>query len=449
MKKSSQLINIVIIIKFLLKEVFRSFFNNKFLNSNTNRIAFIILFGVSYLLYIYINMSQINNFNSSSDIGMSKQLISSFTNITIVSSALIYLFIDVTFSLSSRSLFLLKCLPFNLKEIKISKTIFKLILGMIIYELIITVALPLFTLTNISIFQFIMLFVTIHLIMIGGFLLLEFIVHNFLLKFIPNLWGHLIYICSIISISIFYFVYMRIKIDFWVYQSSFSVNTFLLVLFILSILILIFNFVALYKFTESDNSYMLKNYLKFDFGIKHKYLSIFFLAITRQKKLVYILLLVILFMVFIYIYFGFTQSMQVLYFLYPSIFVVGIFYASSTYNTRKMFNLYNITVLEEFIILLMSKITLIVPMFILQLIIDVPMQYIYIAFLLINLTIISGFLFPAFESSINESTASLLAFFLLIIISLVLKKPQILFLVSLIILGIEYICIYKERGDLK
>lgn len=68
--------------------------------------------------------------------------------------------------------------------------------------------------------------------------------------------------------------------------------------------------------------------------------------------------------------------------------------------------------------------------------------------MVITLTIISGFIFPAFESSINESTSSLLTFFIVIMISFLLSKPQYLFLVFLMILGTEFVCIYRERKEI-
>ncbi|WP_390504769.1 hypothetical protein, partial [Staphylococcus pseudintermedius] len=91
---------------------------------------------------------------------------------------------------------------------------------------------------------------------------------------------------------------------------------------------------------------------------------------------------------------------------------------------------------------------LVLPMALLPMIVDLPMNYIYIGFMVITLTIISGFIFPAFESSINESTSSLLTFFIVIMISFLLSKPQYLFLVFLMILGTEFVCIYRERKEI-
>ncbi|WP_390175219.1 hypothetical protein, partial [Staphylococcus pseudintermedius] len=121
---------------------------------------------------------------------------------------------------------------------------------------------------------------------------------------------------------------------------------------------------------------------------------------------------------------------------------------SSTYKVRKFFNLYRISIMKEFMYLVISQIVLVLPMALLPMIVDLPMNYIYIGFMVITLTIISGFIFPAFESSINESTSSLLTFFIVIMISFLLSKPQYLFLVFLMILGTEFVCIYRERKEI-
>lgn len=159
MIKSNQLNNIILIINFLIREIFKSIVNNNFFKSKINRAIFFTLGILAYIGYIYINISQFYIFNSSDDIRLAKQLVSSFVNVTIITSGLIYLFIDITFNLSSRSLFLLKCLPFSLKEISIAKVTFKLFLSMLIYEVIIIVALPLFTLTHMSVIQFVEIFI--------------------------------------------------------------------------------------------------------------------------------------------------------------------------------------------------------------------------------------------------------------------------------------------------
>ncbi|MDK4144074.1 hypothetical protein O0F68_05355 [Staphylococcus pseudintermedius] len=192
----------------------------------------------------------------------------------------------------------------------------------------------------------------------------------------------------------------------------------------------------------------MKNYLNIRLSIDRTVFNVIFLAIIRQKKLVYIFFLTILASVLGLIYFGRTQSLQIFYFLYPSMLVVGIFYASSTYKVRKFFNLYRISIMKEFMYLVISQIVLVLPMALLPMIVDLPMNYIYIGFMVITLTIISGFIFPAFESSINESTSSLLTFFIVIMISFLLSKPQYLFLVFLMILGTEFVCIYRERKEI-
>ncbi|HBU9597933.1 TPA: hypothetical protein MDI71_001494 [Staphylococcus pseudintermedius] len=192
----------------------------------------------------------------------------------------------------------------------------------------------------------------------------------------------------------------------------------------------------------------MKNYLNIRLSIDRTVFNVIFLAIIRQKKLVYIFFLTILASVLGLIYFGRTQSLQIFYFLYPSMLVVGIFYVSSTYKVRKFFNLYRISIMKEFMYLVISQIVLVLPMALLPMIVDLPMNYIYIGFMVITLTIISGFIFPAFESSINESTSSLLTFFIVIMISFLLSKPQYLFLVFLMILGTEFVCIYRERKEI-
>lgn len=448
MIKSNQLNNIILIINFLLREIFKSIVNNNFFKSKINRAIFFTLGILAYIGYIYINISQFYIFNSSDDIRLAKQLVSSFVNVTIITSGLIYLFIDITFNLSSRSLFLLKCLPFSLKEISIAKVTFKLFLSMLIYEVIIIVALPLFTLTHMSVIQFVEIFIIIHLIMVDCFLVLEIIVHRLLMKYIPNILGYTIYTCSIISFCVLYFVHLRFKIDIWVYHSSYHINFMLFILLIASIIMLFGSIVTLYLSSESDTSYKMKNYLNIRLSIDRTVFNVIFLAIIRQKKLVYIFFLTILASVLGLIYFGWTQSLQIFYFLYPSMLVVGIFYASSTYKVRKFFNLYRISIMKEFMYLVISQIVLVLPMALLPMIVDLPMNYIYIGFMVITLTIISGFIFPAFESSINESTSSLLTFFIVIMISFLLSKPQYLFLVFLMILGTEFVCIYRERKEI-
>lgn len=93
MIKSNQLNNIILIINFLIREIFKSIVNNNFFKSKINRAIFFTLGILAYIGYIYINISQFYIFNSSDDIRLAKQLVSSFVNVTIITSGLIYLFI--------------------------------------------------------------------------------------------------------------------------------------------------------------------------------------------------------------------------------------------------------------------------------------------------------------------------------------------------------------------
>lgn len=440
-----KLSNNIIIVKFLLREVFNSVFNSVLLKSKTNKVIFLILLALAYITYIYINITQFNTFNKNFDNNIAKQLISKYINVTIITSLIIYLFIDVTFNLSSKSLFMLKSLPFSLKEINLSKSIFKLALFIILFELIIIITIPLFTLTNMNLIQFLSLFIIIHIIMLDCFLILEFLIQNILLKYLSNMLGYGLYISFIISSSAYYFVFFRFKIDLWVYYSSYSINSLLILCFIIFFMILLIMISILFKWFGDDRSFINLKYFNTKIKLTNGIFNIILLALLRQKRLVYMLSLVITATVLCFIYFDWFKSLQLLYFLYPLTFVAGLFYADSISGVSRMFTLYRVSTNQEFLCLVICQTLLLLPMTLLFGITKLSISFILIGFALITLTIILGFIFPAFESAINESTSSILTLFILVLISLLFSKTHYLILSITILLGVEYLCIFKER----
>ncbi|MGZ2198625.1 hypothetical protein ACXQE0_11610, partial [Staphylococcus argenteus] len=292
---------------------------------------------------------------------------------------------------------------------------------------------------------FLSLFIIIHIIMLDCFLILEFLIQNILLKYLSNMFGYGLYISFIISSSAYYFVFFRFKIDLWVYYSSYGINSLLILCFIIFFMILLIMISILFKWFGDDRSFINLKYFNTKIKLTNGIFNIILLALLRQKRLVYMLSLVITATVLCFIYFDWFKSLQLLYFLYPITFVAGLFYADSISGVSRMFTLYRVSTNQEFLCLVICQTLLLLPMTLLFGITKLSISFILIGFALITLTIILGFIFPAFESAINESTSSILTLFILVLISLLFSKTHYLILSIAILLGVEYLCIFKER----
>jgi hypothetical protein len=450
MISSQPLKNISKIVKFFITETFKGVTNRGFFKTKANKVLLSTGFIILYVLYFYMNVKQaaiLSNGTSSADFETITYLISSFTNTILILSILVFLIVNSTFTLSPITLFTIKKLPFSNKEITISQKVFKALLGLIIFEVLLIVMLPSLTMISISLISLILFFISTHIVFLIGFLMCQLI---FSLSFfiIPSFKIRIYTLNIFFSIySVFYMFYFRFKIDTFVVSSGIIItNEVLLYFLFIMLFLMVVNVVLLLNIGSDNEAFIRENFSRIPNLVRTKNFAM--LSFFRSKKLLVIFLLVI--SISLANLFLLKSISAVTYNIYIYLLVPfnGILYSSANYKFRHTLIKYNISILREFVLIQITNIVLAVPI-ILACIVDIE-NFVMILFsmTLFNISLSMGLIFPKQISSVNETFSTLTSIVLSMLVITIINNTAFVFL-AFIISSLVLLVILRQENRIR
>lgn len=456
MTKLEKLNDILTMNKFLFNDSLHGMLNRPFFRSKKNIFLLVIILGTLYFGYFYLNMIELAKLGTESDsltdvnlLYAQKITLSSYYNVISIFSGYIFLLVTLTFNLSRSSLFFVKNLPFEKETVSSSIRIFKLVMGLGIFELVFIVIAPALKLIVLSPVMSLLAIISFHIIFIVVFELISYLFDMF--QLFPNNIIKVIrptFIVLLLSLLSLHMVKTRFIIDNWVATRNFKLNEIILAITLVSTMALVSLLFFHGKINHHNSANINLRFIKiFRLSrILFKIMPVWFsvITITRVKNFWYFVSAIAL-MVCVTIYSaGLDSSVELLMFILPLLGLSWIYYADATVDVRKMFKSYRIGVTTEILGIVTSVMLLALPILFIGLIVKKNFDpYLYMVSISI-IGLISGFLFPKSKGNMNETISAMLALILIVLLTLVINIPHTAFPITVTLLGILYYVITKE-----
>lgn len=220
--------------KFYLNDALQGMFDRPFFAKKSNRVILGTLVLVAYAAYIAANAKESNTLLQGSAKAASTVLehaqrttLSSFLSMGAILSAVIYVFVGTTASLTSRAVFLTKALPYAPKAVSRSIGRCRFLMALGVYELALIPIVPSMTLVSERKWAVACVFV-----MMQACFVLWYCVYDIAFHAITDRWGrklvdYAIYALLMIA-AVAYFVWGRFIVDGWVASMTTQVDVLLL-----------------------------------------------------------------------------------------------------------------------------------------------------------------------------------------------------------------------------
>ncbi|MCR1926396.1 hypothetical protein [Enterococcus gallinarum] len=439
--------NIFKIVDFFITETFKGVLNQGFFKTKSNRILLSIGFLLLYVFYFYMNVKQaaiLSSGTNSVDSETTTYLISSFSNTILILSILVFLIVNSTFSLSPTTLFTIKKLPFSNKEITIAQKVFKVLLGLIIFEVLLVVMLPSLTMITLSLTNLFLFFVTTHIVFLVGFLVCQLVFS--LSFFIIRSFKIRIYTFNIFFsiFSVFYMFYLRFKIDTFIVSSEIIINTQSLFFFLLTQICLMgLNILLLLSIASDNETFIRESYTLVPNFIKTKNFVI--LAFFRSKKFILIFILVISISVANIVVVKSMSAITYNIYIYLLVPFNGILYSSANYTFRHTLIRYNISIVREFFLIQITNIVLSIPILLSSLVNYENFVMFLFSLTLFNISLSMGLIFPKQTSSVNETFSTLTSIILSVLVIAIINNTAFV-LLALTISSLILLVILRQEN---
>lgn len=442
--------NISKIVNFFITETFKGLTNQGFFKTKANRVLLSTGFIILYVLYFYMNVKQaaiLSNGTSSADFETITYLISSFTNTILILSILVFLIVNSTFNLSPVTLFTIKKLPFSNREITISQKVFKVLIGLIIFEVLLIVMLPSLTMISISLISLILFFIITHIVFLVGFLTCQ-LIFSIIFFVIPSYKIRIYTLNIFFSVySVFYMFYLRFKIDTFVVSSAIIItNEALLYFLFIMLFLMVVNIVFLLNIGSDNETFIRGNFFRIPNLVKTKNFAI--LSFFRSKKLLMVFLLVISISLANLILVKSISAVTYNIYIYLLVPFNGILYSSANYRFRHTLIRYNISILREFTLIQVTNIVLAIPI-ILTCVVDIEnIVMVLFSMTLFNISLSMGLIFPKQTSSINETFSTLTSIILSVLVITIINNTAFVFF-ALIISSLILLVIIRQENCIR
>lgn len=381
---------------------------------------------------------------------MGKITLSSFYNMTIILASLIGIFINMTLSFNKTSIFFAQSMPFIKQEVSFSRKVFKLSFAILLFEGVLIIALPGLTLFPMGVGLWVGILATIHLLFTCVFLFVN-LIRSLIINLIPKSLKETIAIFfdgSLLLLSLIYMFSGRFTVDFKVGNSSWSYSTIIFAVFIISFFILGMDiFVEKFKIF-SEESFSKRRFISIK---KIKFPSIrkiFFLAILKSINFVYLMVFLAFSTLILLLNSGLSGTEEILMYVFPFISIALLTYGEDTHKVRKLFNLLQIKLFQEFISLNIMIGILLLPVLCVGLIAGKSVTpYVFGLCFSISATIF-GFLFQRSKGNMNELISSFLVLIVFIIL-MMLANFGLLLYPMFVALNLLLIFVLKKETEIK
>lgn len=448
MIKLVNLKNILSLLMFFLNDSLSGILNRPFLKKKINIFLSILVGLAAYISYFILNTIEaekihhnIDTLNNSNILYASELTVLSLYNITIVVSIIMFIFITNTIYLSVGSLFVSKVLPYKHNEIALAYIFFKLLIGILLFNLFIINCFPMLKVLPMNMADLLRLIVGINMCFIVVFFVIQMLYSIVKISKFYSAWIHLVIDLLIITLTFYYFFSVRFKVEriivdfvknlYKLNNLCFGISFFLLIIFI-----------TIYsQFTPVIKVYKKSNYYNFPYYLSKYYLLRLFPSIIRTKIFIYMLIVYLSIAAMNFIEDGFKGVLLTFPF-WNLINISAIAYFESNISFRRRFNGLLYGTFYEFLSILCFGIVFQIPLLFLLLGIHQNIMInVVLGFCIFLMSIVVGFLFPKSGGNLNEtfSTFILLLFLIVIAILVQINIPIYWILLFLIIMVLKII----------
>ncbi|PRR89276.1 hypothetical protein C6W20_15380 [Bacillus sp. NMCN6] len=450
-----KLMDSFLVTKVLLNEICHNLLSNNIFKKRHNRYLLLGIIVAVYIMYFYLNMSELNKiFINRNEVSneLRNSLFSSLTNMIIIITGVIYLIVTLSFSLTKKMQYLLKILPFEKGSIWFGSVIFKLLLSYWSFLIVFAIMIPMLRLFHYNIGLNFLILIYCQLLFVASICFYYLIFYS--LSSLVRLNFFNINNGLLVLFLFLYYFSFRFSIDVKFQTFNIIVDHTLVVKLMLILCILIASFVLCinYLHTKIDNDIYTSNdfyIFKLPFNMQMNKLTLIILGTIRSRLT--IRLLGVVFLVFLLSLFDTKNiiiSLTTLAYIYPLISFTSIRYFNTTVSYRKMNSFFGVTSLKESFITTFMNFIINFPLVITSLILsDDFVKSLYYGVILFEAGLIMSIIFPKNKSSLNEFSASVLCIVMAVGLYLISNSVIIFVSVYLLLFSVKYYLLERSYLD--
>lgn len=455
MPKSLNWENIWTLVKFYINDSIHGILSRPFFQRKSNRIIFGIGLFFAYYDYFLLNLREVQGLeniskfiNSPAEILAEKITLVSLFDICWIFALICYVSVNMTVKLNDDSIFISKALPFTEAEVWFAQKIFKLLIGILLFEFIFIILFPVLKLFSISALMLPLVLLSANLLFVAGFILSDFL-HDLWLNLIkrklPLVDG--IFNLALLLLAGIYLEKYRFKVECFLGKKLTSVEIIIGIYVVISVFLMTILMLLTVHLKLQTPTYRMNRYFKLTLPYPRLNLKTTMGAIIRNKATLYIVLVILSVLLFSFITASTDETLQLALFLLPLFGISGMYYGDATAKVGKLYCFYRISVMREVSSLLLTGIIISMPTLALVLLTSKAVEDFIFSITFFMMAVIIGFLFPKSAGNLNEAVSALLLMLMLILLSLALTVPWTLYVISVICLVLLSFILFKERGN--
>lgn len=453
MKESIRLKNLFSLLHYYFNDILKGALERGLLKQKINRYSLFLICFISYFAYFISNMrttgqlvkSANNISNGTEALKLLKITIMSYTDMYLILSVAFFIFLNSTISLTRSSSYVTNILPFSKKEILIAQKVYKLFIGIILFEGVQLLVFPFLgsiaILTVIEKFALLLLF---HVEYIAVFFSLDTIYQMILSRMANTIIAIMTWLLDILLIIFagFHFYIFRFKVEKIIGGTDCSVQIIIGTLLIFFILLFIINFLLILKcdymtVTQSQQSYIFNKVPALRLNLITTF-PVFY-------RHIYNLSMISVLTIIMYSQGGIKLAMQTFAIYYFVIPLMSMYYADATSGIRKIYNLLRVSLYREMSSLLLSLAIILLPQIVVCYLFVGKYETVRLSVLVFVAALLMGLLFPKSRGNVNEAVSSILVFLIIILAYVVFKINDLIYPTVLLFLLVTSIVLRQER----
>ncbi len=358
------------IFSLLLCSCFNQIASNKLIKNKIIRYSIYFLIVGSYIVYFAANLSQLSSLEAANKTPeyesiLNNIFVSSYINISIIVSILIFLFVSTTLRFNGKVIYLLKSLPFSNRDINKGLLKFYSVVSLLIFLIFMAVLLPAFRLSsisNVSKVILILIGINVNLLVFFSLELVKQKVINFIGGKKVTMAFNVIHIILLLVVGV-YFFYGRFYIDKYFSRTNVDLSNFIVVTFCITVVLLVLVYIAFMKYI--DNYILIPKSRYYNVPqVYHNAPNIWITSLLRARSFIIILSLLLGVIVMALVMNYKSELHQALFYTLPIFYFSAGIMISNLFTFSKMFRAYNISYTKQFLNILLTLFLMLIPVLI-------------------------------------------------------------------------------------
>ena len=354
----------------MLCSCFNQIASNKLIKNKIIRYSIYFLIVGSYIVYFAANLSQLSSLEAANKTPeyesiLNNIFVSSYINISIIVSILIFLFVSTTLRFNGKVIYLLKSLPFSNGDINKGLLKFYSVVSLLIFLVFMAVLLPAFRLSsisNVSKVILVLIGINVNLLVFFSLELVKQKVINIVGGKKVTMAFNVIHIILLLVVGV-YFFYGRFYIDKYFSRTNVDLSNFIVVTFCITVVLLVLVYIAFVKYIDN---YILIPKSRY-YNVRQVYRNspnIWITSLLRARSFIIILSLFLGVIVMALVMNYKSELHQTLFYTLPIFYFSAGIMISNLFTFSKMFRAYNISYTKQFLNILLTLFLMLIPVLI-------------------------------------------------------------------------------------